>query len=543
MKAVKSVHVSSSMWRRATAAALVAAVGLVSQAHGQAIWSFETGLEGWSAVNAVLTQTTNGATDGTMAMQSAAPGNFQNDIGTTLNFGPDRAGFEDAFAKFDLAATEMAAGRFPNLEFDLKIDTSMSGTTGVFAQLGLFTNSHSLGGLGGFTQYGTGGLIGGNIGSDFPRLDAPAVADGVTLTNTGPDQYHLAIPMGMGKSISLSTVAAGNTFYDIGFKSNGGYTGTIKYIFDNIRITGIPTYTPHTLFSWETPDNPSTPTVNEAFEGWVTTNELPSPPAGVTLQPGHAQSIVATGATDGTHAYQIDRRSLPNGFTWGSQFGLSGAGNPAAQTKINELVSLINGADRVAFDVTYRDMFNAEGGFISPSFTNFAIHFADGTGAFYQASTAGLDLNQAGAGKTTTLEIPLSAFNDATTGSTKNLAVDGLLVGATVLEIGIATSTDDGGIYQIDNFRVLTRDSALAADFDDDGSVDGEDLAVWKTAFVTTPAGDADGDGDSDGNDFLIWQRELGSPAASAAASAVPEPAAAWLALCGSLAVIRRRRA
>jgi hypothetical protein len=190
-------------------------------------------------------------------------------------------------------------------------------------------------------------------------------------------------------------------------------------------------------------------------------------------------------------------------------------------------------------------MFNEEGGFISPSFTGFTVHFADGTGAFYQASTTGIDLNSAGTGLTTTLEIPLTEFDDASTGSTKNLAIDGLMTGATFLEIGIATNTDDGAIYQIDNFRVLTQDTGETnpADFNDDGVVDGEDLQEWRTGYgPTSAAGDADGDGDSDGADFLIWQQEIGSSPAGVAVAAVPEPMSLALMLAGAVVLAGCRR-
>jgi len=91
----------------------------------------------------------------------------------------------------------------------------------------------------------------------------------------------------------------------------------------------------------------------------------------------------------------------------------------------------------------------------------------------------------------------------------------------------------------------------LAGDFDDNGAVDGNDLAVWKTAFGTTDAADADGDGDSDGEDYLAWQRNFGltwedlAIQSTAATAAVPEPSAALilaLSAAGLLPVHRRRR-
>lgn len=534
----KQVRATGASWMRGFAASSAVAISLgwAATSQAQAIFSFETGLEGWTAANATLSQSTFGATDGTQALLiGGISGGFLNDVGTANNFGPNTVGREAAYSAFGVAAEQIALGNTPMLEFDFKVDLTAATGLPAFGQLALFLQSS-----GGYVQYGTGELLGGNFSAGFPTLDPKAVADGVTLTNTAPDQYHVAIPIGAGKSLTLQAPSAGNTFYNIGFKANGGQTGTVAYGIDNIRFTGVPTFTTTTLFSWETPDNPGTPGVNEQFEGWVTTNEVPSPPPGVVLQPGHAQSIVSTGATDGTSAYQIDRTSLPTGFTWGSQYGLSGVGNPTAQARIDQLIPLINGADRIAFDVTYEDQFP-----ISPTFTTFTVHFADGSGEFYQGSTANIQINGAVPGSKTTLEIPISAFVDATEGSTKTLVNDGLGAGSTFLEIGLATNTDGGAIYQIDNFRVITQDSegGLQADFNNDTFVNGDDLTIWKAAFGTTVNGDADDDGDSDGNDFLIWQREFGAGApAQVAAAAVPEPGSVALALFASLGLLWRTR-
>lgn len=82
-------------------------------------------------------------------------------------------------------------------------------------------------------------------------------------------------------------------------------------------------------------------------------------------------------------------------------------------------------------------------------------------------------------------------------------------------------------------------ESALPADFDGNGVVNGDDLTAWRNGFGTAAGasrsdGDANGDGAVDGNDFLAWQRSFGvSILPATAVIAVPEPAA-WLvaALC-----------
>jgi len=72
-----------------------------------------------------------------------------------------------------------------------------------------------------------------------------------------------------------------------------------------------------------------------------------------------------------------------------------------------------------------------------------------------------------------------------------------------------------------------------SGDFNDDGRIDGADLALWRSGFGASGAaeamdGDADRDLDVDGADFLAWQRQFGSAAGMAAlassSSAVPEP-------------------
>jgi len=88
----------------------------------------------------------------------------------------------------------------------------------------------------------------------------------------------------------------------------------------------------------------------------------------------------------------------------------------------------------------------------------------------------------------------------------------------------------------------------LAADFDEDGDVDGADLTRWKAGFGASSAathmqGNADGDADVDGSDFLVWQRQLGGLTPSAAASsAVPEPSPLLFAALAAGRMVSARR-
>ena len=86
--------------------------------------------------------------------------------------------------------------------------------------------------------------------------------------------------------------------------------------------------------------------------------------------------------------------------------------------------------------------------------------------------------------------------------------------------------------------------SLSPADFDKDGDVDGDDLAIWSAVVGSGADADADQDGDSDGHDYLIWQREFAPPGvgASAGAAAVPEPTGLIYLFIGMPAVLSRSR-
>jgi hypothetical protein len=95
------------------------------------------------------------------------------------------------------------------------------------------------------------------------------------------------------------------------------------------------------------------------------------------------------------------------------------------------------------------------------------------------------------------------------------------------------------------HMRIVIEGRAPAAgDFDEDGDVDGDDLARWTTSFGQTTAthtrGDADADQDVDGADFLIWQQELADDSPIAVSVSVPEPTTATLLLTTVAALATR---
>lgn len=79
-------------------------------------------------------------------------------------------------------------------------------------------------------------------------------------------------------------------------------------------------------------------------------------------------------------------------------------------------------------------------------------------------------------------------------------------------------------------------ESALPADFNGDGIVDGNDLTAWRNGFgipdATRTMGDANNDGRADGADFLAWQRQFSGGSWQAASTAVPELASSRILAC-----------
>jgi hypothetical protein len=86
-----------------------------------------------------------------------------------------------------------------------------------------------------------------------------------------------------------------------------------------------------------------------------------------------------------------------------------------------------------------------------------------------------------------------------------------------------------------------------SADFDSDSDVDGKDFLAWQRGFGLTSGagrlqGDATGDTAVNGADFTAWKGQFGTLSASAAMTAVPEPASGVFALIVFVAAMSRPR-
>ncbi len=150
------------------------------------------------------------------------------------------------------------------------------------------------------------------------------------------------------------------------------------------------------------------------------------------------------------------------------------------------------------------------------------------------------------------LEITLTNGFSPTAGNSFDILDWGSLSGTfstvTLPPLAAGFNWDPSQLYSTGVLSVVGPPS-FTADFDEDGDVDGDDLAQWQGDFGANDLSDADGDNDSDGNDFLVWQQQVGSAPAGAAATGVPEPKLAALMAGGMLAAApacccsRRRRA
>lgn len=408
-----------------------------------------------------------------------------------------------------------------------------------FQEIGLFQVNFALSDDGGFGQ-------------------TPATADLFDQQVNVPIRIRAADLMFVPDSSFYQLFLGGSGVFQAGGTAQAPL-GAVAY-FDNLRFTPTPPSAPVTLFSWET-----APDGNGAeFEGWSDCGlgcegDPPSPHTGA-----HIHRVVSSpAATDGSNVLRIDntRQGDTNlfpgfAFRWGTTFELdANVGTEEApvidqqiQDRIDELREIINEASAFVFDLHMEDPFNDLDTYDpfapAPSFLRIALAIEDGTGSFFQAEgTAVSGLPDANPTDTFEYVIGTNIMTDVSTGL--GILDEVGIEESSFLRFNLAINANGGVLADIDNFRAIIPID-LSADFDNDGDVDSDDLAVWTGAYGSTDAGDADADGDTDGHDYAIWQRTFGNDATQSvvafsssdlellglvSGAAVPEPTTGLLAL------------
>jgi hypothetical protein len=281
---------------------------------------------------------------------------------------------------------------------------------------------------------------------------------------------------------------------------------------------------------------------------WVTAN--------YNVQVGHNDEYffkLTAPATPGTYAYAY-RYSLDNGTSW-TAGDLDGAGSNAGlafSTTQLGVMTVTAGPSASGIDFCNLQF---------PATLNLLAQQPTGSiyGTVYEGGvtslpgeptgiTANIGFGPAGTDPRTSVAWTWNAANynvqignnDEFFGGFTTPAINGTysytyrfsLDGGTTWTVGDldGNGSNDGLSFSLAQLGVLTVTGGLnpvfnPADFNHDTFVNAADLLTWRNSFGPGNGADADDDGDSDGDDFLRWQRELGATTASAAATAVPEPA------------------
>jgi hypothetical protein len=107
--------------------------------------------------------------------------------------------------------------------------------------------------------------------------------------------------------------------------------------------------------------------------------------------------------------------------------------------------------------------------------------------------------------------------------------------------------TGDDGLQNFAGLSEVQFFAAVVGDYNNSGTVDAADYAVWRSSFGSTSNLNADGNNNGviDAADYVIWRNNTGT-AAAAQATAIPEPGTMLLCLLQSvllgLGVLRRFR-
>ena len=139
---------------------------------------------------------------------------------------------------------------------------------------------------------------------------------------------------------------------------------------------------------------------------------------------------------------------------WRTNFGATGGGDPAVQTRIDQIIGAINNGDELAFDITYENVDNFPDP--NPGFIIFHMFIQDGSGGFWQWDQHVLALPPIGESSTVTVSVPFSSFTDRSSNMLPPLNMDVLDPGNGNFTMGLATNSDASFTFQIDNIRVRT---------------------------------------------------------------------------------------
>ncbi len=133
--------------------------------------------------------------------------------------------------------------------------------------------------------------------------------------------------------------------------------------------------------------------------------------------------------------------------------------------------------------------------------------------------------------------------NDQTIGANWSIGDDPFGFNASQVS-GTVIVHEGGDVGTPGHFAAFVIPTILEGDFNDDGTVDAADYTIWRDNLggdASTLNGNGDGDSDVDIDDYNLWAGNFGASSSSSAASAVPEPAAALLMLCGVAGLVTRR--
>ncbi|WP_428306059.1 CAP domain-containing protein [Lacipirellula sp.] len=297
----------------------------------------------------------------------------------------------------------------------------------------------------------------------------------------------------------------------------------------------------------------------KGFQGHVSSNSPPAPfTSGMTLGQ-RAQAVGYVGSlgenvysysssvAEGHAAFDVDWGSSDNSLdpNYNPAFVGQGMQNPAGHrisihnNDFKEVgIGLVTGSgpNGVGPQIVTQDFGNAGPG----SFITGVVYEDLNNNNFY-------DVGEGRSG--VRVDVPGSAYYALSSLSggysipvTANGVYDVLFSGGGFANYGTSITIAGGLNVKVDYHAVAA--PSYAADFNDDGRVDGLDLAKWKGDFGVNAFSDANSDGKTDGADFLVWQRQFGSGVTPAAA--VPEPAggallaSAALALCAGCNARRR---